>query len=510
MIPMIMGVGILLAVDIRLADQAMEGNLEGVRSLLSQQVDVNSAQGDGMTALHWAAYRDDLPLAELLIEAKANLDAETRVGAITPLILAARNGSGATIATLLKAGADPGKAAASGATPLMSAATSGIVDAVKALVDGGADLNARERTNGQTALMFAAWENRAGVIQLLIERGAHPGLSSFVNLLDEPRFDDDGLPVPKRKGEQSGGSSVMGGMTALLFAARDGNLEAVKALVESGVDVNQWSGGDGTSPINIGIANGHYTVGKYLLDHGADPNLPNLDGLTPLYATVNMRYAPVSWAPNPRTDQQSVGSTELLQALLEGGANPNARVKGKLWFSPTSHDRSWVDHKGATAFWRAAMSSDVEAMRILIAGGADPNLATDSGVTPLMVAAGIGWAGNFTQNAPDSWMKALKYCLELRADVNAVETRKGYTALHGAASRGDNEMVQYLVDQGAKVDVLNKDGNSPADMAFGPSRFFIPSPETVALLVNLGSPFQNNCRSDQCVDGKFLGGGVAK
>ena len=515
MIPVIVGVGILLvvsspAVDICLVDQAMEGNLEGVRSLLSQQVDVNSAQGDGMTALHWAAYRDDLPLAEILIEAKANPEAETRVGAITPLILAARNGSSATIAALLKAGADPGKAASNGATPLMSAATSGSVDAVKALVDGGADLNAREKTHGQTALMFAAWENRADVTRLLIERGAHPGLSSFVNLLDEPRFDDDGLPLPKRKGEQSGGSSVMGGMTALLFAARDGNLDAVKALVESGADVNQVSGGDGSSPINIAIANGHYTVGKYLLDHGADPNLANLDGLTPLYATVNMRFAPVSWAPNPRTDQESVGSTEILQALLEGGANPNSRVKGKLWFSPTSHDRSWVDHKGATPLWRAAMSSDVEAMRILVAGGADPNLATDSGVTPLMVAAGIGWAGNFTQNAPDSWMEALKYCLELGADVNAVETRKGYTALHGAASRGDIEMVQFLVDQGAKVDVVNKDGNSVADMAFGPSRFFIPSPETVDRLVKLGSPFQNNCRSDQCVDGKFLGGAVVK
>jgi len=498
------------AVDIRLVDQAMEGNLEGVRSLLSQQVDVNSAQGDGMTALHWAAYRDDLPLAELLIEAKANPEAETRVGAVTPLILAARNGSGAMIAALLKAGADPGKAASTGATPLVSAATSGSVDAVKALVDGGADLNAREKTNGQTALMFAAWENRADVIRLLMERGAHPGLSSFVNLLDEPLFDDDGLPIPKRKGAQSLGNSVMGGMTALHFAARDGNLDAVKALVESRADVNQVSGGDGSSPINIAIANGHYTVGKYLLDHGADPNLANLDGLTPLYATVNMRYAPVSWAPNPRTDQESVGSTELLQALLEGGSNPNARVKGKLWFSPTSHDRSWVDHKGATPFWRAAMSSDVEAMRILVAGGADPNLPTDNGVTPLMVAAGIGWAGNFTQNAPDSWMEALKYCLELGADVNAVETRKGYTALHGAASRGDIAMVQFLVDQGAKVDVVNKDGNSVADMAFGPSRFFIPSPETVALLVKLGSPFQNNCRSDQCVDGKFLGGAVAK
>jgi ankyrin repeat protein len=498
------------AVDVRLADLAREGNLEEVRALLSQQVDVNAAQGDGMTALHWAAYRDDLEMARLLLEVKANPEAETRVDKVTPLILAARNGSGAMIEALLKAGADPSKAASTGATPLMSAATSGDVGAVKALLDGGADLNAREKTNGQTALMFAAWEDRADVIRLLVSRGAHPGLSSFVMLLDEPMFDDDGLPIVRRKGAQSVGNSVMGGMTALLFAARDGNLDAVKALIESGADVNQVSGGDGSSAINIAIANGHYTVGKYLLDHGADPNLQNLDGLTPLYATVNMRFAPVSWAPNPRTDQEVVSSTELLQALLESGANPNARVRGKLWFSPTSHDRSWVDHKGATPFWRAAMSSDVEAMRILVAGGADPNLANDSGVTPLMVAAGIGWAGNFTQNAPDSWMEALKYCLELGAEVNAVETRKGFTALHGAASRGDLQMVQYLVDRGATVDVINKDGNSPADMAFGPSRFFIPSPETVDLLVSLGSPFQNNCRSDQCVDGKFLGGAVAK
>ncbi len=498
------------AADIRLADQAMEGNLDGVRWLLSQQVDVNSAQADGMTALHWAAYRDDLEMAEILLAAKANPEPSTRVGAVTPLILAARNGSPSLIAALLKAGADPSKAASTGGSPLMAAATAGNVDAVKALVDAGADLNAREKTNGETALMFAAWEDRGDAIRLLIARGAHPGLTSFVTLLDEPQFDDDGLPIPRRKGQQSGGSSVMGGMTALLFAARDGNLAAVKALVESGADINQVSGGDASSAINIAIANGHYTVSKYLLDHGADPNLANLDGLTPLYATVNMRYAPVSWAPNPRTDQEAVDSTELLQALLERGANPNARVRGKLWFSPTSHDRGWVDHRGATAFWRAAMSSDVEAMRILVAGGADPNLATDSGVTPLMVAAGIGWTGNFNQNAPDSWMKAIEYCLELGADVNASETRKGYTALHGAASRGDDEMVQYLVARGAKVDAINKDGNSPADMAFGPSRFFIPSPSTVDLLVKLGSPFQNNCRSDQCVDGKFLGGAVAK
>ena len=222
-----------------------------------------------------------------------------------------------------------------------------------------------------------------------------------------------------------------------------------------------------------------------------------------------MRYAPVSCAPNPRTDQEAVNSLELIQALLEAGVDANARVLRKLWFRPTSHDRGWVDHAGGTAFWRAAMSSDVEVMRTLVAAGADPNSKTDQGTTPLMVAAGLGWIGNFSPNAPESFMAAVEYCLELGNDINAVD-EDGFTALHGAASRGDNEIVQWLVDHGARVDIVNKDGNSAADMAYGPSRFFIPKPETSDLLVKLGSPFQDNCRSDQCVDGKFLRGPAAR
>lgn len=494
-----------------LASLAEERDVPAVHARLhAPNVNVNEAQGDGMTALHWAAFHDDAELAALLVGAKANLEVRTRVGSITPLILASKNGSAAMVERLLAAGADPNHASDTGTTALMGAAMAGSVACVNVLLDAAADVNARETHHGQTPLMFAAWENRPRVLRLLIGRGAHPELASNVLVLNEPRFDDEGNPRRRRKGrEQSGGNSAMGGMTALLFAAREGHLESVEALLESGADVNHVAGADASSPMVIAIANGHYTMGKYLLDHGAHANAANIDGVTALYTTVNMRYAPVSWAPNLRTDQEAVDSLELIQALLEAGAHPNARVLRKLWFSPTSHDRGWVDHAGGTAFWRAAMSSDVEIMRTLVAAGADPDAKTDQGTTPLMVAAGLGWIGNFSQNAPESFLAAVEYCLELSNDINAVD-EDGFTALHGAASRGDSEMVRWLVDHGARVDIVNDDGNSAADMAYGPSRFFIPKPETADLLVKLGSPFQDNCRSDQCVDGKFLRGPVAK
>ncbi len=493
------------ASDSPLADAARDGDVEQVRALIAERARLNAAQGDGMTALHWAAFNDDHEIAGLLLAADANVMVRTRVGAITPLWLAASNGSVEMIDRLLTTEADVNIPTATGATALMAAAMSGNVEAIDLLVERGAWVNARETENGQTALMFAAWENRPGAIRALVRHGALTGLMSFVVSMIEERLDDYGNPIPSRRRRVPGGNSVMGGLTPLLFAAREGHLESVRALVDSGADVDRVSGGDGSSPMVIAIGNGHYDVAQYLLDRGADPNLVNIDGLGPLYATVNMRHAPISWAPNPPTDQEAVDSLDLMRDLLAAGADPDARLLRKLWFSPTSHDRGWVDFAGSTAFWRAAHSTDIEAMRILVEAGADPNLATDAGATPLMVAAGIGWVGNFTQNAPDSFLEAIRYCLELGNDINAADSR-GYTALHGAAGRGDSEMVRYLVEQGARIDTLTRDGNSPADMAFGPSRFFIPKPETADLLVALGSPFQNNCRSDQCVDGKFFGG----
>ncbi len=500
--------------DARLADAAMNGDRGTVQSLLKQKIDVNAPQGDGTTALHWAAFKDDLEIAQMLIQAGASVKAATRNGALTPLVMAARNGSAPMVDLLLKAGADPNTTSANGTTVLMQAAVAGNPDAIRLLLEKGANPNAKEKVNGQTALMFAAWENRGAAITTLVSHGADMAVTTNVVKLEKETLDENGNPINQtvndpdyvRGGERAKadpnadppGNLLMGGLTALLIAARDGQMDAVKALVESGANVNQQSAGERSTPLVIAVANGHYSAAKYLVDHGANPNIVNIDGLGPLWATVNMRYAPISWAPNPRTDEE-FDSIVLIKDLLDHGADPNARtLKRKLWFSPSSHDQTWVDPKGSTAFFRAAASSDIEAMKVLFERGADPNLPTLGGTTPLIVAAGLGWVGNFSTNAPGQWMNAVKFCLEQGADINAVDS-KGYTALHGAAVRGDNDMITFLISKGAKVDAVTKAGDTVADMANGPFEHAIPHKDTVAMLEKLGSRNNNNCRADTCV-----------
>ncbi len=478
--------------DLRLVEAVQRGDTEAVRSLLQQKANVNSAQGDGMTALHWAAYKDDLETARLLLQAGASVNAVTRINALTPLIMASKNGNAALIAALLQAGADSNTATTDGMTPLMAAAAAGSVDAAAILLDHGADPNAKEAGHGQTALMFAAAENRGALISLLAARGADLKIATTVVKLEAAKLDDNGNPIPVKKGDETitGGNSFMGGMTALLFAARDGNLDAVRALLQAGADINQVSGGEHSSPLVIAIANGHYEVGKFLLDHGANPNIANVDGLTPLYAVINMQYAPVSWAPNPLTDQEKITHLDLMKALLDHGADPNVRLKKKLWFSPSSHDQQWINPTGATAFWRAAQATDVAAMRLLVSKGADPKIPTNGGTTALMIASGLGWAGNFSQTNSDTWMDSVKYCVQLGLDVNAADAQ-GYTPLMGAAWRGNNDIIQFLADNGARLDARNKKGWSVTDMANGPAlRSSVPMthPETIAYLVKLGAP----------------------
>jgi ankyrin repeat protein len=476
--------------DVRIAEAAMQGERDAVRALLDQKADVNGTQGDGMTALHWAAFKDDLETAKMLLAAGANLKATTRNGALSPLLLACANGNPAMIEAFLSAGADPNSAKADGATALMAAAATGNAGALRILIDHGALVNATEKTHGQTALMFAAALNRPEAVRMLASHGAALNATTRVEKVEAQKLDDNGNPLPKADTTVNSGNTTMGGMTALLFAARDGAIDAIKALIEAGADVNQICTGDRSSPLVIAVSNGHYEAGNYLVEHGANPNLANVDGLTPLYATIDMQYAPVSWAPNPVTVQEKVSYLVLMRALLDHGADPNAKLARKLWFHPTSHNQQWINTAGSTAFWRAAQAADVAAMKLLVEHGADPKIPTTGGTTPLMVASGLGFAGNFSQTAPDGWLPAVKYCLELGLDINASDGQ-GYTALHGAAYVGDNELVKYLVARGAKLNIRNKLGWSVTDMANAPSlRSSVPlaHPDTIALLVKIGAP----------------------
>jgi ankyrin repeat protein len=563
--------------DTRLSEAAMQGNIDVVRSLLKERVDVDAAQGDGTTALHWAAFRDDLAMVKLLLAAGANVKATTREGAITPLFMACTNGNAAVIGAMLQAGADANSVNANGTTALMTAAASGSVDAVKVLLDRGADVKAKEHVHGQTALMFAAALNRHAVVRLLMARGAEPNVATEVKTVARVRFDQDGNIVEDRAAPAGGGRGgprnapaipppnaeaqtkadeaadaqaaaaaakaaneaarsdldvlarglglkavefrlakpkpraldvagraprrvgpeMTGGMTALLYAAREGHLEAARALVEAGADLNQVNG-DKFTPLVMAITNGHFELAQYLLDRGADPKPASLSGMTALYAAIDVRWAPKAWFPQPSTEQEKVSYLDLMKELLAKGAPVNAPINDKPWFRSFTNDYTWVDPAGATPFWRAAQSSDTAAMRLLVEHGADPKIATKSGDTALMAAAGIGWAANWSVNAPVPLVDAVKYCVELGIDINATDNR-GYTALHGAAYLGNNDMVNYLVGKGAKVDAKSKAGDTVADMANGPTRFGQPHLETVALLEKLGSANSHNCRSDMCV-----------
>ena len=475
--------------DTRLADAAMQDDLDGVRSLLSQHADVNAAQGDGATPLHWAALKGDPEMVRLLLQAGANVNAGTRVGSLTPLYMAASNGNAPTVAVLLEAGADANApSTANGTTALMKAAAAGSADTVKLLLGHGAKVNATEPGYTQNALMFAASANSSAVIRILAAQGADLQATSKVTpIAPQKDLDSDEFPLDADlilhanlpPGEAAAKAAlagrravptVSGGLTALLLAARDGRLNATSALIEAGADINEVGAGDKTSPMVMAVINGHFELAKLLLEHGADPNLANQDGLVALYAAVDAQWAPASGGPAPVTGHEKVTYLELMKALLEHGADANFRLKKKLWYRPAFHDQMWVGTPGSTAFWRAAQATDLAAMKLLVAKGADPKIPSDEGDTALMMAAGVGWAGNFSKNAPDSALETVKYCVELGLDVNAQDVT-GYTALGGAAWRGDNELVKFLAAKGAKLegsDVSRLVGQRHGDGALPP------------------------------------------
>ena len=744
--------------DAPVADAAARGDVEAVRRLLRDGADVNAPQGDGMTALHWAAERDDAELADVLLYAGARVDAGTRIGHYTPLHLAARGARATVVELLLDAGSDPNASTTnSGATPLHLAAALGDPKVVGVLAKAGADVNGRESAWGQTPLIFAAANNRVAAIDVLLDAGADLSLAAWsVDVAEQERADaaaerrlnefladfkekegggpgwqptpsqvqaaieasreiqrrwpdvpdpqNDGRTMANQEGqieaeeegeesgpdadearemddeaeeseEESGGAGdsgeseeeseesegdetesdeaegdaadsaddedgdprpaeearpmsyaqmvgAWGGLTPLLHAIRQGHAEAALALLEAGADINQVSDGDGTSPLLMASVNGQFDLALTLLARGADPNLASEAGTTPLFAVLERQWAPrASYAHPTEHLRQNATHLEALEALLEAGADPNARLKAHLWFMEYTFGvlrGSGINLQGATPFWRAAYALDVDAMRLLKDHGADPNIPTMkpperrrrrppppeepkpaeeavaeaadgeeaaegeeasvsgeqaeategrpetrvaadeeasegealaagepdadaagpvlanaegetgeeeeppaqqgygrgddedlSGVPPVPVggpaifpihaASGVGYGQSFAGNAhryvPDNWLAAVRFLVEeANADVNARDAN-AYTALHHAASRGDDELVLYLVEHGADVTALSRRGQTTADMANGPVQRVQPFPSTIALLERLGSKNNNNCVS---------------
>jgi ankyrin repeat protein len=524
----------------------MKGDRAAVQSLVQQKADLNAVQADGATAIQWAAYRDDLEMAGVLIAAGADIKLANREGA-TPLYLASLHGSAPMIEKLLKAGADPNALGPEGETPLMLAARTGNLDAMRTLLEHHADVNAKDKLRSTTALMWAAEQGHPEAVKLLVEHGAAVGaqtdidtrnarnnlantvkqrLHSSFGVLGKRGPGNDGTPplpeaaaARKPPATQPNGEDEVaaffrrpakkdgGGLTPLVYAAREDCIECAKTLVAAGADVNQRTF-YGWTPLLVATQNRHYQLARYLLEHGANPNLANKGGWTPLYLATDNRNIEGGDYPVRAPDMDHL---DFIQLLIAKGADVNARIcgaesipeecMGDSTETRTNFTMQWLFEDGATPFLRAAQSGDVELMKLLIAHGANPKIFTAHNVTPLAVAAGIGWVEGVTfEWSPQETTEAVKMCLDLGLDPNVADD-EGRTALHGAAHKGRVEVIQLLVDHGA--DLNAHDGGSrdsvngallgktwiPIDWARGLVRVGVQSaiahPEAAALLAKL-------------------------
>jgi uncharacterized protein len=458
--------------DTRLAEAAMHEDAAAVRALIEQKADVNAVLPDGTTALHWAANADDLDTVNLLIQAGSNVKAKDRYG-FTPLYFACTNGSAAVIRKLLDAGADPNAADSGGEAALMTATRSGNIDAVKALLQRGADVKAKDALTQQTALMWAARSNFPAGVQIMLEYGAE--INARTRTGKTPAIRPPGAGGGShgvgivRSGwpEQGFQGETPGGMTPLLYAARDGRIDITRILIVAKADVQQ-ADVNGITPLLMAITNNHLDTAKFLLENAAAPNAADWWGRTPLYAAVEIRNR--DYGRNNEHEIDRPAALEVIRMLIDRGANVNARTKEvpptRRFVTPLG-DLSWVDFTGQTAFLRAALAGDITVMRLLLEKGADPNIPTFAGTTALMAAAGVNWmTGQTFTESKEALMEAVQLCLDKGGDVNA-KNSMGVTAVIGAANRGSDDILEFLVKKGARLDIKDKEGRTPLGWAEG-------------------------------------------
>jgi len=527
---------------------AENGNSEIAGILLESGTDVEAVTRLGAyRPLHLAARRGDASVIQLLLDASADPEAESATGSVTPLHFAAASGTPAAVQALMDHGVELNvRESIWGQTPLMFAAAAGRTEVIRLLLQAGADpaLTAavvdmpsrdefdrqdeqarRARMAGTEQIVDRTGEPRRGATEERRSASSSGVVQGAQDLLLVQQRDRVNQPLSHA--QLVGG---YGGMTALLMAVRDGHASTAFALLDRGAEIDQVSAGDHTSPLLMALINGHFDLAMELFNRGADPTIASDAGATPLYIVLNTEWVPKSRHPQPTHRlQQEVLYLDLIKAFLDAGVDPNVRLTKQLWYTTFGDDYLRTNRSGATPFWRAAYGLDLRAMRLLIEFGADPNIPTQkpaarafrggggggaqsgvldpsglppvpvggSGAWPIHAASGIGYgegyAANIHRHMPESWTSSVRYLIEeLGADVNARD-HNGYTALHHAAARGDNELILYLVSQGADVSVVSRRGQTVADMANGPVQRILPFLSTVALLEGLGSQNNHNC-----------------
>jgi uncharacterized protein len=434
--------------DRRVIEAVKSGNRESVRALLKQNAPVNVRDTDGTTALHWAARSDDMETAQMLLRAGADVKAADRYG-ITPISLAAEVGDAALIEALVKAGADVNVAQPDGETVLMTAARTGKPDALKVLLAHGANVNARENQFGETALMWAAAENNAAAIRVLAEAGADKNARSTLLKFPEFKFITSGMVTT---------SLPRGGWTSLMYAARQGSVEAAGALADVGAD-KDLADPEGSTALILAIINAHFDLAEVLLQKGADPNIADSTGMTALYAAVDMHtLGPMLSRPGPKITDK-LDAADMVGRLIDHDANANVRLKRPI--IGRHHDSGDASMgEGTTPLIRATKNVDTPVIRLLLEGGADPSIAQKDYSTASMVA--IRAAGSSEANT----IEALKLFFDHGADVDAFNAA-GQTALHIAAGRGSDDVVRFLASRGAKLDMKDKQGHTPLEVAGG-------------------------------------------